>query len=473
MNARKTYILDTNIFLYDPQALSSFKGAELIIHGVVLDELETLKTEKSERGYNAREIIRSLDSLREEHSLREGAPLSHNSIVRVHVDDEKEKKSFSADEKLIALGKELLETSRPATLMTKDFAMRIKASLLGIPIADYQSQESIAEQFYRGWKKFEYPGGDIRHNVNRLLSDIQTKHSFTHNEFALLHSCHKDNYYRIFRFNKENTSFTEVSDPDSLWQITGRNPQQTMLLNLLLDDSVKLITLFGPSGTGKTFLVLAAMLYKILVSQSYQKLLISRPIVPLGNDIGYLPGDLQEKLDSWMQPIKDNLELLIAQINQEQAHSPLSFYEEKKQQRKKRFHKRGKYAREEYNDRYDRKEKSEKKLSLEGLISHSNKISLEAITYMRGRSIPFQVIFIDEVQNLTPHEVKTLISRAGEGTKVVLVGDPHQIDSPYLDALSNGLVVASKKFKGESLFGSIYLEISERSELSELVNSVM
>ena len=466
---KKTYILDTNVLLHDPRAFSHFKNGTIYLHLVTVTELESFKNESSERGYNARETIRFIDELREKNSLTEGVLINEDTVLKISLyKPENESLLKNNDDSIVFLAKKLAEETNNAILVSKDFAMRIKASLLGVPIQDYQSEYVSKDNFYQGWKEFFYPSGDIKHNTEKILKEIQESYSCTINEFILLSSSHRDQYARIFRYLGPN-HFLEVTDASYLWGILGKNPQQKMIINLLLDDSIKLVTIFGPSGTGKTFLVLAAMLYKVLCERVYQKLIVSRPIVPLGNDIGYLPGDLYEKLQSWMQPIKDNLDFLLHLINNSSKESHELCLTDKK--KKKFFHKKGHMDNQTRNDR--NQSCGERRLTIDDLVGNENKVSLEAITYMRGRSIPFQVIFIDEVQNLTPHEVKTLISRAGEGTKVVLVGDPYQIDSPYLDFVSNGLVVASEKFRGKPVFGSVYLTISERSELSALVNELM
>lgn len=466
---KKIFILDTNILLHDPTAIFQFHDCKIILHIVTIDELESLKKETSERGYNARENIRILDNLRLKNSLTDGVAIDHNVIVQVYFENENEKYRYKQnDDAIIALAKKLHESGDNITLISKDFAMRVKASLYSIPVDDYKNESISKDNFYQGWKQFIAPGGDIRHNVKDILTDIKKNQNFAQNEFLILKSQHKDDYYRLFRYIEND--FIEINNQSTIWGIQAKNPHQQMIINLLLDDSIELITIFGPSGTGKTFLVLATMLYKVLCEKIYKKLIVSRPIVPLGNDLGYLPGDLYEKLQSWMQPIKDNLEFLLHKINEENDGIVCPQQNESLLQKKKYYHQKGNKNRHEYGNE---KEKNKKMITMDDLIGNNNKISLEAITYMRGRSIPFQVIFIDEVQNLTPHEVKTLISRAGEGTKVILVGDPYQIDSPYLDFVSNGLVVATEKFKGQKIFGSVYLHISERSQLSALVNDLM
>jgi PhoH-like ATPase len=466
----KIFILDTNVLLHDPKALLNFPDSTIVLHTITITEIESFKKETNERGYNARENIRIIDTLRQQGSLTAGVFMENNSLLKLHFPENRIKPAhMQNDDLIIELAANLSKNNPHVVLISKDFAMRIKASLLGIKVDDYQNDTISKDNFYQGWKEFIYPSGDIKHNIEIILKEIQKQYDFTPNEFALITSQHKDNYYRLFRFIDKDY-FIEVNETEFLWGIEAKNPHQKMVINLLLDDSIQFVTLFGPSGTGKTFLVLATMLYKVLCEKIYQKLIVSRPIVPLGNDIGYLPGDLYEKLQSWMQPIKDNLEFLLHKINSEENQSSLCIKTPKI--KKKYHHKRGNRHLETELPYYE-KETHSKKITMEDLIGNESKVSLEAITYMRGRSIPFQVIFIDEVQNLTPHEVKTLISRAGEGTKVILVGDPYQIDSPYLDFVSNGLVVASEKFKGQSIFGSVYLHVSERSQLSALANELM
>ena len=466
----KIFILDTNVLLHDPKALFNFPNTTIILHTITITEIESFKKETNERGYNARESIRIIDSLRQQGSLIDGVVMENNSIFKLYIGEHKIKPAgMQNDDLIIELAEKLSKNNTHVLLISKDFAMRIKASLLGIQVDDYQNENISKDNFYQGWKEFIYPSGDMKHSIEVILKEIQEKYNFTTNEFALITSQHKDNYYRLFRFI-EKDYFIEVNETEFLWGIEGKNPHQRMVINLLLDDSIQFVTLFGPSGTGKTFLVLATMLYKVLCEKVYQKLIVSRPIVPLGNDIGYLPGDLYEKLQSWMQPIKDNLEFLLHKINEENNGS---ICVKMPQPKKKYHHKRGNRPPTMEHEYNKEKDNYPKRITIEDLVGNESKVSLEAITYMRGRSIPFQVIFIDEVQNLTPHEVKTLISRAGEGTKVVLVGDPYQIDSPYLDFVSNGLVVASEKFKGQRVFGSVYLHISERSHLSALANELM
>lgn len=459
------FLLDTNILIHDPQAIFSFPQGMVMLHFSTLNELDSLKKDRSERGYNAREIIRILEELSHSGSLSEGVLLGNGGYlcVSLPIDYVHPYLTDCVDDKIISLALYLKEQQRNVKLISKDFTVRVKAGSLGITTEDYHEQGISTDSFYQGWKEFFFPSGDIKFKSHELLKKIAEDYEFTINEFALLRSHHGDNFYKIFRY-KGNGEFKEVQDdPNVLWGIKGKNPHQDMVIDLLMDDDIKLLIICGPSGTGKTFLVLATLLYKVLCQDMYQKLIVSRPLVPLGPDVGYLPGDLNEKLQTWMQPIKDNLDYLIYMINQSLPYEDDICHVTLKNNKKK------KNIKNNHNPKFNKVG-----LNIEDLLSPTHgKISLEAITYMRGRSIPNQAIFIDEVQNLTPHEVKTLISRAGDGSKVIMVGDPYQIDSPYLDFASNGLIVAAERFKGQEVFGSVYLHISERSILSALANELM
>jgi PhoH-like ATPase len=232
-----------------------------------------------------------------------------------------------------------------------------------------------------------------------------------------------------------------------------------MALDILLNPDIQFVCLFGPAGTGKTFLALLAGLHELFINKNYDRLIISRPVVPLGRDIGFLPGTVEEKLHSWMMPIYDNMQYIMHTINKSRPQQ-----QDEEESNGNRRQKGKKIV--------NKHKKQHHGLTFDDLL-HQGKISMEAITYMRGRTIPYQLILIDEAQNLTPHEIKTLVPRVGEGSKIILTGDPYQIDSPYLDFSSNGLVIASERFKGQSCFGSVYLPTSERSELSRLAGELL
>lgn len=463
MNDKKTYIIDTNVIIHDPQSIFGFAGATLTIPMMVLEELDTFKNDNSERGRNVREAIRLLDMLRGQGSLRDGVPLDNGGILRVVMLDPRKECSRKLDAEvpdnyILNLAGCLKDEGYEVEIVSKDLNLRVKADVIGIKSSDYLKDEISPEHFYKGWITFQVPSIQLKKPIPQDLIELSHEYNFSLNEYAVVEAQNNPHVYRLFRYIGNNT-FKAIEPPPLHWGIEPRNVQQLIALDLLFDESIQLVTLLGPAGTGKTFLTLVAGLHKLLVDQTYEKILISRPVVPLGADIGYLPGSLSEKLHSWMQPIYDNMELIVHIANSSQQQHVGSFEVE-----------------EEADPRYKKNGKKPQKRAafptLDELI-YRRKLSLEAITYMRGRSIPYQFIFIDEVQNLTPHEVKTIISRVGEGSKIILTGDPYQIDSPYLDFISNGLMVASQRFRGQQIFGTAFLETSERSELSKLAGKLL
>lgn len=461
--ANRIYLLDTNVLVHDPESIFSFKSALVGIPITVLEELDTFKGESTDRGHNARETIRNLDVLRTQGSLRDGVELDNGGRLKVFFPPEDQEElplamSINVSDNIILMtALKLKKEGYNVQFISKDLNARVKADALGIEAQDYLKGQVSPERFYRGWKHIEVPAVSLKTGQPSELEQLIEEYGMLINEFVMVSSRSNPYNYRLFRYTDQH-EFKEILPPRIDWPLEARNPQQAMALDLLLDDEVQLVCLIGAAGTGKTFLALLAGLYQVLTQGTFEKLLISRPVVPLGPDIGYLPGTIEEKLHSWMQPIYDNMDFIMHTINVGRRDVPA--YEMVYADRRGRRHlKKGK------------RQEALRMESLDELI-RKGKISLEAITYMRGRSIPYQYILIDEVQNLTPHEVKTLISRVGEGSKIVLSGDPYQIDSPYLDFSSNGLIVASNKFKGQSLFGTVFLESSERSELSKLVSTI-
>jgi PhoH-like ATPase len=311
--------------------------------------------------------------------------------------------------------------------VSKDISARLKAATLGLKAVDYEKQKVNIHTLYRGFVE-----QDASHETLKALRGDGSVPSHTRlapNEFVVFReSKGEDN--ALARFAGKQGRLELVGDIYSVSGIKPLNVQQHMALKLLLDDSVSLVTLVGKAGTGKTLLALAAGLKKVLTEERFSRVLVARPVIPMGRDIGYLPGAKGEKLSHWMQPVFDNLEYILGA------------------------------------------DKKLRDMSVESLISR-NLIEIEALTYIRGRSLPNQFIIIDEAQNLSPHEVKTIVSRAGTGTKVVLTGDPYQIDSPYLDSNSNGLTFLVEAFKGQEMFGHVTLERSERSPLAELAAELL
>jgi PhoH-like ATPase len=458
-NPKKIYVLDTNVLVHDPLAFKNFEGAQVGIPSVVLEELDQFKREGTDRGRNAREFIRQLDELRPQGSLREGVMLPSGSIIKVLFADQKSPPiPFLLDKEdnaILLTAVDLKSKGYDVKFISKDLNARVKADALGVVAEDYLQEFVTAEEFYKGWVSVPVPAAQLKDERPQILLELERDYEMTPNQFILLESQNNPHNNRVFRYLGEK-GFIPVTAPTFRWPLEPRNPQQLMALNLLLDDTIQFVTLLGPAGTGKTFLALLAALDKVLVHEDYSKVLVARPVVPLGRDIGYLPGTLEEKLHSWMLPIYDNMEFILhsASSNKNPEEIDYGFSKKKHKKHNKNFRDKTGIA------------------PVDELVSQG-KLSLEAITYMRGRSIPYQFILIDESQNLTPHEVKTIITRVGEGSKVVLVGDPYQIDSPYLDFASNGLVIASERFKGNSIFGSVFLPTSERSELSKLAGALL
>ncbi len=497
---QKMYVLDTNVLLHDPRSLFSFHGALVGIPIMVLEELEKFKRETSGRGKNARESVRYLDQLREKGNLSNGVAMDGGGMLRVLFTPEHALPNFPLDTSImdnkILLTAAACQDKYDVRFISKDLNARVKSDVIGLPAEDYLKGYVPEDAFYKGWIKVAVPSIQLKQEIPDLLKEmVKAANPFILNEYILVESQHNPFNYRVFRYVGGPRQFIAVNPPKLTWPIEARNPQQLMALDALLDPSLDFVTLLGPAGTGKTFIALLAGLYQVLMGEAYTKLLVSRPVIPLGPDIGYLPGDVQEKLHTWMQPIFDNLEVIIQSINK----SRQSQHHEDEQEEVGEHTNRDGNDRRDHRDGGDRrdhrdggghgndndhgnsykknkKHRGKEKKSFYGtvndLINH-DKLSLEAITYMRGRSIPYQFILFDEVQNLSPHEVKTLISRVGQGSKIVFCGDPSQIDSPYLDFSSNGLVIASDKFKGQSLFATVYLETSERSVLSSLASELL
>lgn len=493
----RIFVLDTNVLLYDWKALYAFTNATIVIPLIVLEELDKFKSESSERGRNARRVIRVLDEIRSQGSLSDGVVIATDegeSVLRVVQSSDDDLSVASNDNKIIATVGKLQDGGARVTFISKDINARVKTDLLGLTAEDYITENVSIETQYKGWVEFALPASDVKGMTEKHIFELIKPTDLQENQFVHVKTDFERQFARLFRFKQG--AMVEVFSPGHLWGFHEKNLQQLMALDLLLDDSLSLISLIGSAGTGKTFLTLLAGLHKVMKDNVYRKLLIARPVVALGSDIGFLPGDVNEKLFHWMKPMYDNLELILAQSKRSMnQHLQEDSFEsmgrkgsghhrnprEKFQEHfRERFHekRKGKHHHGEHRGLLrDFDEEGEWTGSrLQDVSPQGNEIaklqqkgivSFEAITYMRGRSIPKQFIFIDEVQNLTPHEVKTIVSRAGEGTKVILAGDAEQIDSPYMDYASNGLTVTTEKFKGERIFGAVKLEICERSTLAE------
>jgi PhoH-like ATPase len=439
---RKNYVLDTNVLLHDPRALFQFKDNNVIIPIYVVEEIDKFKRDLSELGRNARQVSRDLDAFREENgSLTEGVPLESGGTLRVLFTQRELPRELMnqhiADNRILALAMDVKERepNLRCVFVTKDINLRIRADALGLVTEDYENDKIENPEVYMGVRELEVGKGDIDDFYARgELAPPDGINGVYPNEFALLKDRNAPNHTALSKYNAHKGRFVPLlkSLKEGAWGLRPRNKEQSFALDLLLNDEIKLVTIVGKAGTGKTLLAIAAGLQKTMEEQVYQKMLVSRPVFPLGKDIGFLPGTVEEKLNPWMQPIYDNVEFLMG----------LSRADKK--------------AGRSYRELIDL-----------GLVA------IEPLTYIRGRSIPNQYIVVDEAQNLTPHEVKTIITRVGDNTKIVLTGDPYQIDNPYVDSTSNGLVHVVNKFKHERLAGHITLTKGERSALAELASNVL
>ncbi|MEM9489610.1 MAG: PhoH family protein [Myxococcota bacterium] len=442
--SKKNYLLDTNVLLHDPRAMFGFADNHVIIPIYVIEEIDNFKKDLSELGRNARQVARELDSLRANGGLSQPVPLHNGGTVRVALGGDAAlttKTSKLMDHAILELALAVRDDS-PETatiLVTKDVNMRIRGDALGLTTVDYEPEDISLDELYSGSTQVDVPGELIDRIYADGTIDLGEIDFTDHpsdpypNQYLLLRDRETPGHTALGRTDIGSSTVHAIRKlRDGVWGIRPRNKEQHYALDLLLNDDVRLVTLVGKAGTGKTLLALAAGLQRTTEDQIFQKLLVSRPIFPLGRDIGYLPGDIEDKLNPWMQPIYDNLELLLG----------LS--------------------------RGDRKDgRSYQELIDMGFVE------IEPLTYIRGRSLPNVYMIVDEAQNLTPHEVKTIITRAGEGTKIILTGDPYQIDNPYVDASNNGLTTVAERFKPEAIAGHITLTKGERSPLAELATQVL
>jgi len=436
--ARKTFVIDTNVLLHDPDSIKKFKDSDVVIPLVVLEELDSMKRSSEEVGKNARHVMRYIDSLKnlKTGNLTDGVEIDNKIRIKVHVElRPPEKKTFPLPldrptNKILLISFLLKEQGDEVVLVSKDFVTRVKAEAIGLEAEDYENLKFSYENIYKGYRKIEVPKRDIDmfFKDNAVSLDIQ---DFSPNEYCIMTCAEQSS--AVCKFNAATKKLEPLMKlSKDVWGIQPLNVEQKCAMDLLLRDDISLVTLIGPAGTGKTLLALAAGLRKVFDENVYTKILVSRPIIPLGKDIGYLPGTKEEKLYHWMQPIYDNLEFLC------QSTSGIGNGADAQQ-----------------------------------WIMDSKKLEMEAVTYIRGRSLPKMYIIIDEAQNLTPHEVKTIISRAGKGTKVVLTGDPTQIDNPYLDKDSNALTYVIGKMRDYAGYGQMFLERTERSQLAAIAAEIL
>ena len=437
---KKNYVLDTNVLLHDPHAIFRFEDNNVIIPIYVIEEVDQFKREGSERGRNARSIARVLDELREKGgSLSKGVTLDSGGTLRVAVPSKRLELPSAIDH--TAMDQAILQTAfdvretdggRPTVFVTMDTNLRIRADALCMVAQTYENQRVDYEQLTSGMIEVDVDGEEVDAFFREgRMTPREGGPSWAPNTCLLLRDRSNPSHTALGRFDATKRAIVSLRVPrEGVLGVRPRNKEQSFAIDLLLDENIRLVTLVGKAGTGKTLLALAAGLKRTMEDGTYTRLLVSRPVMPPGRDIGFLPGDVDEKLNPWMQPIFDNLEFLFGSGTRK---GPRAYAE----------------------------------------LLESGQIQVEPLTYIRGRSLPSQYMIVDEAQNLTPHEVKTIVTRSGDGTKIVLTGDPGQIDNPYVDSASNGLTIAADKFRGEKLAAHIVLSKGERSDLAELAANLL
>jgi PhoH-like ATPase len=436
--AVKNYILDTNVLLHDPSSLLSFQDNEVLIPIEVIEEIDRFKRESTERGQNARAVSRTLDQLREQGRLSEGVGLPNGGRLRIVFPNKNGNGHVTigdntVDGRIVALACDV-QAAQPlqaTILVTKDINLRIKADALGLQAEDYETDHVLIRDLYTGM--FELTGTAAELAVFRAQGGMPLPNDSRRcpNEYCTLTEETSARRPLLAKVDPTGTRLIPILDVrEGIWGIRPRNREQRFALDALLDDRIKLVTLMGKAGTGKTLIAMAAGLKKTVSDREHRRLVVARPIISMGKELGFLPGSLEEKLDPWMQPIHDALEML-----------------------------------GDLNMGHESRRATD--------LMRSGMISVEALSYIRGRSIANQFMIIDEAQNLTPLEVKTIVTRVGHGTKIVFTGDPYQIDNPYVDSSSNGFNYVVSRFRHEAIAAHVELQKGERSELAELAANIL
>ncbi len=433
---RRKVVIDTNVILFDAFALLKFGDADIHIPFAVIEEVDKFKRDQGENGRNARQFSRFVDVLRGKGSLAQGVQIdNHETYVYITTDMGisgigTELDQTKADNRILstALALQKQHPRSKVELISKDINLRIKADVYGIFATDYDNSDVNQEDMYEGYLELDVTPAKIDEFYQNKKVTVDNK--LYGNQYVILKDSSNANHSAIGRYSlKDKAIVPLINPPDSIWGITARNVEQSFALDALLNDEIMMVSLVGKAGTGKTLLAIAAGLFKTLDEGRFQRLLVSRPIFPMGRDIGYLPGDIEQKLNPWMQPIFDNVEFLMGADKKAAGRA--------------------------------------QELINQGMLN------IEPLTYIRGRSIPKQFLIVDEAQNLTPHEIKTIVTRAGSGTKVVLTGDVYQIDNPYVDSANSGLTHAVERFKGQEIAAHVTLTKGERSALAELAANIL
>jgi PhoH-like ATPase len=436
----KNYIIDTNVLLHDPNSLLSFANNSVLIPIEVIEEIDRFKRESSELGQNARSVSRMLDGFRGEGRLSEGVRLPNGGKLRIVFQKNGQEKNGHAvfsdntvDNRILSLaaGIQKAQPKNPTILVSKDINLRIKADALGLQAEDYETDRVHIKDLYTGMVELRVSPDKLasfRANSELELNDGK---KYFPNEFCTLADETNPKKAALTKVDATGTKLIPIIDcREGVWGIKPRNREQHYAFDALLDDRVKLVTLMGKAGTGKTLLAMAAGLKRTVMDREFRRLVVARPTISMGKELGFLPGSLEEKLAPWMQPIHDALEML-SDLNMGQDHRRSTD------------------------------------------LMRSGSIVVEALSYIRGRSIANQFMIIDEAQNLTPLEVKTIVTRVGHGTKIIFTGDPYQIDNPYVDSSSNGFNYVVSRFRAEAVAAHVELQKGERSELAELAANIL
>jgi len=440
---KKTFILDTNVLLHDVNSIYAFEDNDVIIPMVVIEELDTFKSEGDNRGKAARMVSRELDSLRTKGRLNEGVKLPKGGTLKIELDKTNIlPQVFSvnkSDNSILNIAYTMAKkegsykkSQAPVIVVTKDINMRLKAEALGLSAQDYTKDKVNYDELYTGVAEVEVSAQEI----DAFYKDKKLalpKDTYFPNQFLILKDAADEKHSAIGRVsNHEADILRPLSAQEPVaWGIKPLNKEQRFAMELLLDDSLDIVTLVGTAGTGKTLVTLAAGLQRTLDENAYRRMVVCRSIVPVGKDLGFLPGTKEEKLDAWMGAIYDNLAFLADRKNPEEGEEKAHY------------------------------------------LLDSGKIEIASVTHMRGRSLPGQYMIVDDAQNLTPHEMKTILTRAGQGTKIIVTGDPYQIDTPYLDVESNGLTYIVDRLKGQSSYGHITFTKTERSRLADMASKLL
>lgn len=436
----KTFVLDTNVLLFDANSIFKFGTNKVFIPLIVIEELDRFKKDQNENGRNARYFSRLVDDLRSHGPLSSGVTLENGGKLFISATPEYKGKSAGGldlkinDNLILAAGLILKEAGEKVILITKDINLRLKCDAVGLESEDYGTSDIELTELYSGQRIVELDPAKINEfESNRFLplSDVDVP-GILPNEYLIMHPPGNPHKKAIGRFSKKKGGVVPlIRFREGVWGVHPKNIEQQFALDALLNNEINLVTLVGKAGTGKTLLAIAAGLEVAIGKQEYTRVLVSRPVMPMGRDLGFLPGDVNEKLGPWMQPIFDNIDFL---FGNQRAKNETTTWDE---------------------------------LINQGLLH------VEPLTYIRGRSLPSQYMIVDEAQNLTPHEVKTIITRAGEGTKIVLTGDCEQIDNPYLDSVNNGLAYCVDRLKTEEIVSHTTLRVGERSPLSEVATKLL